>query len=93
MIAISDHVRRVALIIPPRIFKQISAMPKADAMRLLQRLERLASEPEAQHLGVVPLVGEKSVYRVRQGNWRAIISIEDGDVIVERVAHRREVYR
>jgi mRNA interferase RelE/StbE len=83
----------VALIIPPRVFKQLSAVPKADAKRLLERLERLVAEPDAQHLGVVPLVGEKGAYRVRQGNWRAIVSIEDGDVIVERVAHRREVYR
>jgi mRNA interferase RelE/StbE len=83
----------VALIIPPRVFKQLSAMPKADAKRLLERLERLVSEPDAQHLGVVPLVGEKGAYRVRQGNWRAIVSTEDGDVIVERVAHRREVHR
>lgn len=68
-------------------------MPKADAKRLLDRLERFAAEPEAQHLGVSPLVGERGVYRVRQGDWRAVFSIEDGDVIVDRVAHRREVYR
>jgi hypothetical protein len=30
---------------------------------------------------------------LRQGNWRAVFSIEDGDAILDRVAHRREVYR
>jgi len=83
----------VALIIPPRVMKQLAAMPEADAKRLLGRLEKIAAEPDAQHLGVAPLVGESGVYRVRQGDWRAVFSVEDGDVIVDRVAHRREVYR
>jgi mRNA-degrading endonuclease RelE of RelBE toxin-antitoxin system len=38
-------------------------------------------------------VGEPGVFRVRQGDWRAVFSLEEGDVIVDRVAHRREVYR
>lgn len=68
-------------------------MPKADAKRLLDRLERIVAEPDGQHLGVLPMVGEKGAYRLRQGDWRAVFSIQDGDVIVNRVAHRREVYR
>jgi len=42
---------------------------------------------------VVPLSGATGAYRLRQGQWRAVFSIEDGDVILDRVAHRREVYR
>jgi mRNA-degrading endonuclease RelE of RelBE toxin-antitoxin system len=33
------------------------------------------------------------VFRVRQGDWRAVYSVEEGDVIVERVANRKVVYR
>ena len=83
----------MALIMPSRVFKQLSALPKADARRLLDRLERIALAPDAMHLGVTALVGEMSVYRVRHGDWRAVFRIADGDVIVDRVAHRREVYR
>jgi mRNA interferase RelE/StbE len=83
----------MALLIPPTVFKQLAAMPKADARRLLDRLENIADAPEKPHPNVVPLVGEQGVFRVRQGNWRAVFSIEEGDVIVDRVAHRREVYR
>ena len=83
----------MALLIPQRVFKQLAAMPKADARRLLDRLERIADAPEKLHPNVVPLAGEPGVFRVRQGNWRAVFSIEEGDVIVDRVAHRREVYR
>jgi len=83
----------VALILPPRVLKQLAALPKADGRRLLERLEAIALVPGAQHLGVAPLVGEPGTYRVRQGDWRAVFSIEDGDVIIDRIAHRREVYR
>ena len=83
----------MALLIPPAVFKQLAAMPKADARRLLDRLEKIANAPEKPHPNVVPLVGEPGVFRVRQGNWRAVFSIEEGDVIVDRVAHRREVNR
>jgi mRNA-degrading endonuclease RelE of RelBE toxin-antitoxin system len=39
------------------------------------------------------LVGLPGLFRVRQGDWRAVYAVEDGDVVVDRVAHRREVYR
>ena len=83
----------MALLIPPAVFKQLAAMPRADTRRLLNRLEKIADAPEKPHPNVVPLLGEPGVFRVRQGNWRAVFSIEEGDVIVDRVAHRREVYR
>jgi hypothetical protein len=37
--------------------------------------------------------GETGSYRLRRDQWRAVFSIEDGDVILDRIAHRREVYR
>ncbi|MGO9269954.1 MAG: type II toxin-antitoxin system RelE family toxin [Terriglobia bacterium] len=83
----------MALLVPPRVFKQLAAMPKADARRMLDRLEKIAEAPDEPHHNVVPLAGERGVFRVRQGDWRAVFSIEAGDVIVDRVAHRREVYR
>jgi mRNA-degrading endonuclease RelE of RelBE toxin-antitoxin system len=83
----------MALLIPPPVFKQLAAMPKADARRLLARLGKIAAAPAEVHPNVLPLAGESGVFRVRQGNWRAVFSIEEGDLIVEKVAHRREVYR
>jgi len=68
-------------------------VPRADAGRLLERLQRIAAAPDERHPNVVPLSGEAGSYRLRQGSWRAVFSIEEGDVILDRVAHRREVYR
>jgi mRNA-degrading endonuclease RelE of RelBE toxin-antitoxin system len=39
------------------------------------------------------MVGRPGVWRVRRGDWRAVYRVERGDVVVDRVAHRREVYR
>jgi mRNA-degrading endonuclease RelE of RelBE toxin-antitoxin system len=83
----------MALLIPPNVERQFAQMPKADARRLMDRLDAIAAAPVRRHPGVMPLVGMSGSFRVRQGNWRAVFSIEDGDVIVDLVAHRREVYR
>jgi len=83
----------MALLIPPAVFKELAAMPRGDAKRLLNRLESIAKAPGSRHANVVALAGAPGSYRVRQGDWRAIFSVEDGDVILDRVAHRREVYR
>ena len=81
------------MLIPPPVEKQFAQMPKADARRLRDRLETIVAAPDSQHPNVVPLAGSQGSFRVRQGDWRAVFSVEDGDVIVDRVAHRREVYR
>ena len=73
--------------------KQLAGVPRADAGRLLERLQRIAAAPDERHPNVVPLSGEAGSYRLRQGSWRAVFSIEEDDVILDRVAHRREVYR
>ena len=83
----------MALIIPPRVARQFMAMPGADAKRLRERLEQIAENPMAPQIGVKPLVGRAGVYQVRRGDWRAVYSIEDGDVIVERIGNRKMVYR
>jgi mRNA interferase RelE/StbE len=82
----------MALLIPARIEKEIETMPEADGLRLMNRLTMIASAPHRRHPNVLPLVGKPGLYRVRQGNWRAVFRIEAADLIVMRVAHRREVY-
>lgn len=83
----------MALIIPSHVAKELAAVPRADAKRLRERLARIADNPLAPQIGVKPLVGRAGAFRVRQGDWRAVYSIEDGDVIVERIGTRKAIYR
>lgn len=81
------------LFLTPQAQKQLEGLPRTDARRLLARLEDIAAAPARRHAGVTALIGEPGVIRVRQGNWRAICSFEYDDLVVRRVAHRREAYR
>lgn len=83
----------MALLIPPDVLRQLAAMPKADRRRLLDALEAVAREPMTRFAFVTQLVGQSGVWRLRKGDWRAVFRIIQGDVIVDRVGNRRDVYR
>jgi mRNA interferase RelE/StbE len=83
----------MALLIQPKVVKELASMPGDEWQRLRERLEVIARDPHGRHANVERMQGQDG-YRVRQGNWRAIYTINaQGDVEVIRVGHRREVYR
>jgi mRNA interferase RelE/StbE len=73
------------------VAKDIRAIPNADIQRILNRIDELAENPRAS--GCIKLSGHE-LYRVRQGNYRIVYEIRDGElvVIVVKVAHRSSVY-
>jgi mRNA-degrading endonuclease RelE of RelBE toxin-antitoxin system len=82
----------MALLIQPKAVKAAKGMPRQDWDRLKERLERIARDPYGNHPDAERLKG--GGFRVRQGDWRAIYDITGGgDVEVEQVGNRREVYR
>jgi len=83
----------MTLIIPPAVIKQMKTMPQTDQARIIEALEQIATQPSFRFSFMTELVGEPGHWRVRKGIWRAIISIENNDVRVIRIAHRRESYR
>lgn len=80
------------LLIKPSAVKEIEALPKTDRRRVVAKIESLAGNPRPP--GCEKLSGHDQ-YRVRQGSYRILYSIEDRNlvVMVVRVGHRREVYR
>jgi len=88
---------RVKLIVSPTAAQamQPKQMPPCDATALLQKLGVFAASPFTNHAWALPLVGQPSRTRIRPGDWRAVVLIvrTEDTVIVERVEHRREVYR
>ena len=66
-------------------------MPARERAQMLERRKAIAAEPGGRHPGVTTLQGTEGGMRVRQGDWRAIFLIEDGDVVVDAIGHRREV--
>ena len=72
--------------------KDLEAIPKKDLQRIMDRIGALATNPRP--VGSEKLADQER-YRVRQGNYRIVYSIQDWEltVWVVKVAHRREVYR
>lgn len=74
------------------VHKDLRAIPKRDLARILERISALAEGPRPA--GCEKLTGGER-YRVRQGDYRIVYSIEDDrlEVWVVKVGHRRDVYR
>jgi len=81
-----------SLFIKPSAAKEIEALPKTDRIRVIQRIQNLADNPRPP--GHEKLSGDDR-YRVRQGNYRILYTINGNELIVTivMVGHRREVYR
>ena len=80
------------LLIKPSAAKELEALPKKDRSRIVAKLEGLAGNPRPP--GSERLSGEEK-YRLRQGDYRVLYSIQDASttVTIVKIGHRREVYR
>ena len=74
------------------VWKDLKKVPKNDLKRILSRVEKLGDDPRP--IGCEKLTGEE-LYRVRQGNYRIVYSIQDNEltVWVIKVGHRKDIYR
>ncbi len=72
--------------------KDFRTIPKKDLKKVLIRIEGLTQQPRPR--GCEKLTGQER-YRVRQGQYRIVYSIQDQDLAVwiVRVGHRKDVYR
>jgi mRNA interferase RelE/StbE len=72
--------------------KEIERLPAGVRRLVVRRVLALADDPRPQ--GSQKLTGEDK-YRIRQGDYRVVYTIEDAivTVTVVRVAHRSDVYR
>jgi len=72
--------------------KDFKAIPKRDLNRIIDRIEKLAEDPRPS--GSEKLTGHER-YRVRQGLYRIVYSIQDNELTiwVVKVGHRKDVYR
>ena len=81
------------LLIKPSAVKDLEAIPsKRDRRRLVERISQLAENPRP--MGSEKISGQDK-YRLRQGRYRILYTIEAQDLIVQvvKVGHRKDVYR
>jgi len=72
--------------------KDFESVPKNELGRILRRIESLSEDPRPK--GCEKLTG-KGRYRLRQGRYRIVYSIQDDEltVWVVKVGHRKHIYR
>ncbi len=72
--------------------KELRQLPKDAVSRILKAVTALSGEPFPP--GVRKLTGAEHTYRIREGSYRVIYSIEASELVIEvvRVGHRKDVY-
>jgi len=72
--------------------KDLSAISKKDLKKVLSRIKNLEENPRPP--GCEKLTGQER-YRLRQGRYRILYSIQDDDLTIwiVKVGHRKDIYR
>jgi mRNA interferase RelE/StbE len=80
------------LLIKRSAAKELEALPPNVRRRVASKVEALGTTPRPP--GAEKLSGQEK-YRIRQGDYRVLFSIDDGaqTVTVVKIGHRRDVYR
>ncbi|MEO5711980.1 MAG: type II toxin-antitoxin system RelE/ParE family toxin [Luteolibacter sp.] len=71
--------------------KELEKIALQDRKRIIEKIRSLASDPRPP--GSKKLSGQEK-YRLRQGDYRILYLIEDGELVimVVKIGHRRDVY-
>ena len=74
------------------VYKELKSIPKIDLKKILSQIEQLADDPRPT--GCRKLTGFE-LYRVRQGQYRIVYSIQDNRLLINvvKIGHRKDVYR
>ena len=80
------------LLAPPAV-RQLRSFAPTIQKRLVKRLKTLQNDPRPP--GAKKLAGEDDLYRVREGDYRIIYTIQDKEllVLILKIGDRKEVYR
>jgi mRNA interferase RelE/StbE len=72
--------------------KDLKQIPQKEIKKIFRRIELLTTDPRSR--GCEKLTGQER-YRVRQGQYRILYSIQDNDqaIWVVKISHRKDVYR
>ena len=73
--------------------KELKKLDKQTIRRILDAVEKLTDNPYVP--GCKKLVGSKSIYRIRTGDYRIVYDVQSAMLTIEiiKVGHRREIYR
>jgi len=76
----------------PSVEKDLRPLPKALVARVMERIERLKTDPFPRQ--AIKLSGTERLYRIRVGDYRIVCEVDTRakQITIHYVRHRREVY-
>jgi mRNA interferase RelE/StbE len=79
-------------LIKPSAVRELEELPRRDRTRVIRRIQNLATEPRPHNC---EKLSTEEKYRVRQGNYRIIYSVDDKQsaILIVKIGHRKGVYR
>ena len=80
------------ILIKPSAVKELNKIPKKELSKITDKINSLSHDPRPSEC---EKLAAQNAYRIRQGSYRIIYTIEDDKLIilVIKVGHRRDVYR
>lgn len=81
------------LLFEKRVFKDLDRVPERQFIRIDRTIRLLPQNPLPP--GSKKLVGERNLYRIRQGSYRIIYSVDHRakEIRILGIRHRKDVYR
>ncbi len=74
-----------------RALRDLRKLDKKTQKRLLFKIKEYSKNPFKYCIKLTsPLIG---TYRFRIGEYRVIFDIEDKDIVILRIGHRKEIYK
>ncbi len=82
-----------SILLAPPAERQLRSFAPPIQKRLVRRMRALRDDPRPP--GVKKLAGADDLYRIRDGDYRIIYTIQDKEliVLVVKIGDRKEVYR
>ena len=82
-----------SVLLAPPAEREFRSFAPAIQKRLVKRMKSLHNDPRPS--GVKKLTGEDNLYRIREGDYRIIYTVQDKEliVLVVKIGDRKEVYR
>jgi len=79
------------IVITQSALKDLEHINQQDKQRIAKKLQEYANNPEGYARKLInPKLG---TYRFRMGDYRVIFDIEDGDIVILRIGHRKDIYK
>lgn len=83
------------LYISPSALKELKALDKKSKDLIKDKLKLLVIDPFRIDMGITKLKGKHQTdyYRIKSGNYRVIYHIENDGIFVDKIGHRKNIYR